>query len=231
MTCKDFEDSVTEYLEEALAPATRADFEGHLATCTDCRSYLDQMRVLIAASHRLGDKLNEEWHARVPDTPEQYFEKLHVRALGKSRAEQVRGRKLVPAIVALAAIAIAAAVWFGVLPAIRSAPSTPQNLTIDLSHWMRLRGTEQPSLQPVNLKRARLNLTILLPVGTLPGKFDVAIWKDQKVLAQVATNAEFVNHLTTLHVQLDCRRFQKGTYTLAIRKDNWNWEEYPALVR
>ena len=43
---------VTEYLDDALAPAERAAFERHIASCEDCGVYLDQMRTTIAA---LGD--------------------------------------------------------------------------------------------------------------------------------------------------------------------------------
>jgi anti-sigma factor RsiW len=48
LTCKELVELVTDYLEGALAPAERARFEAHLATCSGCRSYLEQMRHTIA---------------------------------------------------------------------------------------------------------------------------------------------------------------------------------------
>ena len=47
MTCHELVELVTEYLEEAMAPAERARLELHLAGCRPCRHYLDQMRKTI----------------------------------------------------------------------------------------------------------------------------------------------------------------------------------------
>ncbi len=229
MTCKNLEGQITEYLEEALSPPARADFEAHLAACPDCRKRLDEMRALIEASHDLGGKLNQEWRARAGETQDQFMEKLQARALKESSAAKKSYRKLAAAAATVIVVAIAAGVWFHVQTARRAAQS--QNLTIDLSHWMRLRGVGQPSPPTVELKPARLNLTILLPVGTLPGKFQVAIWKGQKVIAQAATTGKVINHLTALHVQMDCSHLKRGDYTLAIRLDDLDWEEYPAVIR
>lgn len=229
MTCKNLEGQITEYLEEALSPPARADFEAHLAACPDCRKRLDEMRALIGASHDLGGKLNQEWRARAGETQDQFMEKLQARALKESSAAKKSYRKLAAAAAAVIVVAIAAGVWFHVQTARRAAQS--QNLTIDLSHWMRLRGAGQPSPPTVELKPARLNLTILLPVGTLAGKFQVAIWKGRKVIAQAATTGEFINHLTALHVQMNCSHLKSGDYTLAIRLDDLDWEEYPAVIR
>ncbi|HUY15125.1 MAG TPA: zf-HC2 domain-containing protein [Terriglobia bacterium] len=230
MTCKNLEGLITEYLEEAFSTPARADFEAHLAACPDCRKHLDETRDLIGASHDLGGKLNQEWRARAGETEEQFLEGLQARALKESSAAKKRYPKLAPAVAAVVVIAIAAGVWFHVQTARRAAQ--PQNLTIDLSHWSRLRGGEQPQQAPKVLKRALLNLTILQPVGTLPGKFQVAVWKNGRVLAQGTASAQFTNGLTALHLRLDLSRLKKGDYILAIRKDNWeSWEEYPVVVR
>jgi hypothetical protein len=42
------EQTINEYLDNALAPSTRADVDAHLAVCDDCRSELDAMRSLFA---------------------------------------------------------------------------------------------------------------------------------------------------------------------------------------
>jgi predicted anti-sigma-YlaC factor YlaD len=49
ITCHELVELVTEYLEEAMAPAERARLELHLARCRPCRHYLDQMRKTIDA--------------------------------------------------------------------------------------------------------------------------------------------------------------------------------------
>ena len=49
MACQELVELVTAYLEGYLAPAERARFEAHLATCAGCRAYLEQMRLTLRA--------------------------------------------------------------------------------------------------------------------------------------------------------------------------------------
>jgi anti-sigma factor RsiW len=51
LTCKEFVEIVTGYLEGVLAPEEKARFEAHLAECDGCEIYLDQMEQTI---HLLG---------------------------------------------------------------------------------------------------------------------------------------------------------------------------------
>lgn len=55
LTCNELVELVTAYLEGTLSPADRARFEAHLAICTGCTRYLDQMRKTIALVGRLTD--------------------------------------------------------------------------------------------------------------------------------------------------------------------------------
>lgn len=229
MTCRDLEGLTTEYLEGALSPPGRIDFETHLAACPECRKLPGEMRALIETSHDLGGKIKQDWRAQAPETADQYFERLWARALEKSGSARARYRRQAPAAVVVVIVAIVAGVWFH-QQSVRKAAS-PQNLTIDLSHWVLLRGAEQPQQSPVKLKRALLNLTILQPVGTLPRKYQVAVWKNGRVVVQEAATANFENHLTALHVQLDCRELKKGDYILGVRKNSRHeWEQYPVVV-
>ncbi len=41
LSCKDFVEIVTEYLERTLSEAERVCFEAHLAECDGCRTYLN----------------------------------------------------------------------------------------------------------------------------------------------------------------------------------------------
>ena len=49
MTCQEFVALVTDYLEDALDPSTRARFDQHLVDCPDCPVYLQQMREIVGA--------------------------------------------------------------------------------------------------------------------------------------------------------------------------------------
>ncbi len=53
LTCEEFVELVTDYLEDVLDPAARARFEEHAAACPGCEIYLDQIRVTVAATGTL----------------------------------------------------------------------------------------------------------------------------------------------------------------------------------
>ncbi len=48
LTCREFVELVTEYLEGALPAGDRQRFEEHLALCPGCETYLGQMRQTVA---------------------------------------------------------------------------------------------------------------------------------------------------------------------------------------
>lgn len=56
LTCKELVEVVTDYLEGRLPPAERVRFEEHIAFCSWCRTYLDQMRETV----RLTGTLRED---------------------------------------------------------------------------------------------------------------------------------------------------------------------------
>ena len=56
LTCQELVEIVTAYLEESLPAADRARFDAHLAGCTGCRNYLEQMRRTIATLGKLSEE-------------------------------------------------------------------------------------------------------------------------------------------------------------------------------
>lgn len=55
MSCKQFVEIVTEYLEHQLDEARRLWTDEHLKKCDACRTYLEQMRETIGALRGLAD--------------------------------------------------------------------------------------------------------------------------------------------------------------------------------
>ena len=49
MPCQELVELVTDYLEERLSPVDRDRFEAHLAQCSACGTYLEQIRRTIKA--------------------------------------------------------------------------------------------------------------------------------------------------------------------------------------
>ena len=53
LSCQELVELVTDYLEDTLSPEGRAAFEQHIAGCTGCHEYVEQMRVTIELTGRL----------------------------------------------------------------------------------------------------------------------------------------------------------------------------------
>ena len=56
LTCQELVELVTDYFEGRLVAQDRQQFESHLATCTGCTIYLEQMRQTIRLLHRLTEE-------------------------------------------------------------------------------------------------------------------------------------------------------------------------------
>jgi anti-sigma factor RsiW len=54
--CAEIVELVTEYLEDAMPVADRERFERHLAFCTECDTYLEQIRDTIAVTGTLAEE-------------------------------------------------------------------------------------------------------------------------------------------------------------------------------
>lgn len=59
ISCQEFVELVTDYLEDTMNPELKKRFEDHLAECPGCKVYLDQIRETIRHAGRLaGDDLS-----------------------------------------------------------------------------------------------------------------------------------------------------------------------------
>jgi anti-sigma factor RsiW len=56
ITCREMVELMTDYLDNAMSPETRARFERHLATCDGCTNYLGQLRETIRATGMLTEE-------------------------------------------------------------------------------------------------------------------------------------------------------------------------------
>ena len=61
LSCREFVEVVTDYLERRLDPVEQARFDRHLADCEGCAIYLDQIRQAIRVTGMLtGEQLSKE---------------------------------------------------------------------------------------------------------------------------------------------------------------------------
>lgn len=52
LTCREFVEQVTDFIDQALAPPAEAEFVDHLAGCPGCGRYFEQMMQIV---HTLRD--------------------------------------------------------------------------------------------------------------------------------------------------------------------------------
>ena len=151
----------------------------------------------------------------------------------------VRRKRLAYAAAAVLVLGIAGS-WF----ALRRAgdadrlarPTTqtaPQSARLDLRPLALTRSEEQRvAAAPLVVPRGRVNATILLPVGSSPGEYDVRIL-DADLRARVTArgSAEIRNYITTLEAVIDVSALEAGDYQLALRRDGGEWQMFPLRVR
>jgi hypothetical protein len=66
LTCREFVELVTDYLERVLPTSERLRCEHHLVVCSACARYLDQIRTTIRLAGTLAlDDLGEESRANM----------------------------------------------------------------------------------------------------------------------------------------------------------------------
>ena len=151
----------------------------------------------------------------------------------------VRRKRLAYAAAAVLVLGIAGS-WF----ALRRAgdadrlarPTTqtaPQSARLDLRPLAVTRSEEQRvAAAPLVVPRGRVNATILLPVGSSPGEYDVRILDaDLRARATAKGSAEIRNYITTLEAVIDVSAIEAGDYQLALRRDGGEWQMFPLRVR
>ena len=85
---------------------------------------------------------------------------------------------------------------------------------------------------PLVVSRGRVNATILLPVGSAPGEYDVRILDaDLRARATARGSAEIRNYITTLEAVIDVSALEAGDYQLALKRTGGEWQMFPLRVR
>jgi hypothetical protein len=86
LTCAEFVELVTDYLEAAVDDRQRAGVQHHLALCEGCRTYLAQMRATIAT-------IGHSVHAEVGEPAEPVRASLLAAFRSWRTGRSVRGRR------------------------------------------------------------------------------------------------------------------------------------------
>jgi hypothetical protein len=162
-----------------------------------------------------------------------------VRALQQAHAAALtaavtRRRLMYAAAVAVVVLAIGGS-WFGLRqnrgPAI-STPTAPQVASLDLRPLAVTRSEDAKGAKPLEVPRGRLNATILLPVGSSPGAYEVRVLDpDLRVRASAKGSAEIRNYVTILEAPIDLSAVDVGDYQLTLKREGGEWQMFPLRVR
>ena len=147
-------------------------------------------------------------------------------------------RKLAYAAAAVLVLALAGS-WFALRGGNGATVSTPtvnetvpQVASLDLRPLAVTRSEEQKGAGPLEVPRGRVNATILLPVGSSPGVYEVRILDpDLRVRASTTGSAEIRNYITTLEAAIDTSGLEAGDYQLTLRREGGEWQVFPLRVR
>ena len=110
--------------------------------------------------------------------------------------------------------------------------SAPEVASLDLRPLAVTRSEAQKSAEALEVPRARVNATILLPVGAPPGAYEVRILDgDLRVRASAMGAAEIRNYITTLEAAFDTTGLETGDYQLTLRRQGGEWQMFPLRIR
>jgi hypothetical protein len=153
-------------------------------------------------------------------------------------AATVKRRRTMLAAAAILALAVAGS-WFvfrqtdDTRPAAPSTAQATQVASLDLRPLAVTRSDEQKAAAvPLEIPRGRVNATILLPVGSSPGAYELRILDgDLRVRASAKGSAEIRNFITTLEAAIDASPLDAAQYQLTLRREGGEWQMFPLRVR
>ena len=94
------------------------------------------------------------------------------------------------------------------------------------------RGVEpNPEIKPLEVSRKVSRLTILLPLGSSEGQYDIRIETlSGESLVTARGIAGLKNGVTAIGATMSLSSLSPGTYILQIRKDGLEWNSFPLVL-
>lgn len=151
-----------------------------------------------------------------------------------------RDRRLASVAIAVVLVAAFGGFWLSRRPAeplaARSGSSASSSPTlhaeIDLRKYSVTRSEQDVGVPPpIQLPADVVDLTLLLPVGSEPGDYDVQLLdRDLVSRASARGMGERTKFIVIVKATVDLRRVSAGNYQLALRRAGESWRLYPAQV-
>jgi hypothetical protein len=116
----------------------------------------------------------------------------------------------------------------------REEPASYQAVLLDLRNRSVLRGEESvPGEAPLELPRGRLSLSIYLPIGNGPGKYEFEIAQEpEKPLARAEEDiAGLREGIAVFSAKLNLESLRPGLYLAGIRRSGQSWRYYHVVLK
>ena len=115
----------------------------------------------------------------------------------------------------------------------REEPGPYQPFLLDLRNRAVLRGEESvPGESPLELPRGRLSLSIYLPIGSAPGKYEFELAREpEKLLVRAEGAAELHDGIATFKIKPNLEPLRPGSYLVGIRRIGWSWRYYRVVLK
>ena len=111
-------------------------------------------------------------------------------------------------------------------------PYQPALLDLRDASAQRGAGGQSRRAQPHILPAKRVDLTILLPIGSEPGPYEVQLLKDvDKPLLNASSKASVEDGTTVLKVKIDLSRQNPGGFLIGLRQPPLDWTYYPVAIQ
>jgi len=152
----------------------------------------------------------------------------------QQQARASRNTRTVVGIAASVLLTLGIVAWLAMQGRIVGPEPLPpyESSTLDLRSMSLVRGGSTSSGGPLELPRRRLALSIFLPTGTEPAEFDVQLSRQAEQPILTASGPAILrDQITVLEVKLDLTGLAPGSYLLAIREKDWDWNYYRVTVR
>lgn len=151
----------------------------------------------------------------------------------QQQSKTSRNTRLALGIAASILVIVGVVAWLAMQRRSGSEPLPPfEASTLDLRSMSLVRGGSTSSNVPLELPRRRLALSIFLPTGTEPAEFDVQLSQQPEEPILTASGPAILrDQIAVLEVRLDLTALTPGSYLLAIREKDWDWNYYHVSVR
>ncbi len=195
--------------------------------------------VLQQFAFRMRPLAGQEWDHTTHCSP-CYREFLELRAAATQAVQEPSRKPFAMRQWALAASAALVVVCLSVFVVSRTIPRTPEPrpqrvVSVDLKDYPILRGPAPDSIPgsrgALVLPRQVLQLRLILPLGSEPGRYEVQFFRVADAPPLWTTAARAVEAGGSVILQFNGNfGFQPGSYQLGIRRDDWAWRYYPVRL-